>query len=71
MINSCATGDSNPRIRSMRSVRDGVDWFTRSIDILNLLILVGGFYFIVDQVYKINISIKESELRIPAVVDSG
>ena len=45
----------------MRNGREGVDWFRRSIDIVALLILAVGFYFIYDQVSRIDSSVKESQ----------
>ena len=45
----------------MRNGREGVDWFKRSIDIVALLILAVGFYFIYDQISRIDSSVKESQ----------
>lgn len=45
----------------MPSVREGVDWLKRSIDVVTLLILAAGFYLVGDQVSQIKISIKESQ----------
>ena len=45
----------------MRSVREEVNWFKRSIDIVTLLILAAAFYFIVDRTSLINLNIKDSQ----------
>jgi hypothetical protein len=38
--------------------RERVDWFKRTMDILTLLVLIGGFYFAYDQAEKINLSLR-------------
>lgn len=41
--------------------REPTDWFKRIIDIVTLLVLIGGFYFAYDQAQKINATLKEAQ----------
>jgi len=45
----------------MQRDREGVDWARRSIDIITLLILAAGFYFIVTEVSQLNSNMKETQ----------
>ena len=45
----------------MQRDREGVDWTRRSIDIITLLILAAGFYFIITQMNQLNSNMKETQ----------
>ena len=44
-----------------RNGQERVDCFKRTIDVLTLLVLTGGFYFAYDQAEKINLSLRKSQ----------
>lgn len=45
----------------MQSDREGVDWARKGIDIITLLILAAGFYFIITQISQLNSNLKEAQ----------